>query len=140
MASNQEIINALFIIAPKFKTTDPEVLARYNALIDMLRCTICPDEFGKCYVIAFAYYLAHILLIDQNAGNIGLAQSISEGQLSISFNNGGKSGLESTVYGRQFLALLGTGHTKVFSTGEGLCCGYPYFKPFMGSGYPGGCC
>lgn len=140
MVSSQEIIDALFIIAPQFVTTDPIVLARYNALIDMLRCTICPKDFGKCYLMAFAYYLAHILLIDQNAASIGLANSISEGQLSISFNVGGPGGLDSTVYGRQFLALRGIGHTKVFSTGGGVCYGYPYFYPYMGSGYPDGCC
>lgn len=143
MVSNEEIIAALFVIAPQFKTDDPLELARYNALIDMLRCTICEKDFGKCYLMAFAYYLAHILTIDKLAPTIGMTSSISEGQLSISYNtNTGKTGLESTLYGRQFLALRGTGQTKMFVARGGFCYGFPYFYPNMGSGYPnhGGCC
>lgn len=138
--TNQDIINALFLIAPQFKTEDVVELANLNALIDLMKCTICPDDFGKCYVLAFAYYLAHILLINQNAGTIGLATSLTEGGLSISFGVGGISGLDSTIYGRQFLALRGTGRTKAFVVGGSICGLYPYFTPHMGSGYPSGCC
>lgn len=141
--TNEEILAALFLIAPQFQTTDPVELARLNAIIDLLKCTICPNDFGKCYVLAFAYYLAHVLLINANAGTIGLATSLSEGGLSISFGTGGIGGLDSTVFGRQFLALRGTGRTKAFVSTPGLCGAYPYpyFYPYMGSGYPGpGCC
>lgn len=80
---NSEIIALLFVIAPQFITTDPEKLAAINTLIDALRCMINEKALGCCAVLAFANLLAHYLTLQINP-YIGISNSISEGQLSIS--------------------------------------------------------
>ena len=118
--TNQQIIDALFLIAPQFISTDPVVLARYNALINLLRCMISTTAFKCCGLLAFANLLAHYLTINL-IPFAGTAASMSEGDLSISFatNTNATDFFGRTIYGQAFLQMVG-----------GLRLG-----PFVASGY-----
>lgn len=143
--TNQDIINMLFIIAPQFKTDDPAILQSYDTLIEALKCYVCESVFGKCYVLAFAYMLAHVLYLAQSGASIGGVSSLHEGGLSISFAVG-KGSLQDTVWGRQYLMFLNQASpTQAFVTGGGPCCGFGLpFQHNFGSGwirpFPGGGC
>ena len=127
---NSEIIALLFIIAPQFVTTDPVKLAAINALIDALRCMINERALGCCAVLAFANLLAHYLTVQSNP-YIGVSNSISEGQLSISMANTIKSGdfFLSTPYGQAYQMLINRYKIGVYVTNSRrtmygpACCG-----------------
>ena len=105
--TNQEIIAFLFEIAPQFKTTDSDKLASYNALIDALRCMVNEQALGCCALLAYASLLAHYLTL-QNNPVLGVASSLSEGQLSIGMTStSGEHGFfYSTPYGQQYSQLI----------------------------------
>lgn len=105
--TNAEILNLLFVIAPQFKTEDPEVLAGYATLIDALRCMINCRLLACCAVLAFANLLAHYLTIQVNP-YLGVGTNLSEGQLSIGLAATiNANAFASTPYGQQYLNILG---------------------------------
>lgn len=130
--TNAEVLALLFVIAPQFATTDPVKLAGYNLLIDALRCMINERALACCTALAFANLLAHYLTLQGNA-ILGVTNSISEGQLSISMANSINAGFfSSTPYGQAYEQL-----TKNFTVGAYVtnsrggfygptCCGAGY--------------
>lgn len=130
--TNAEVIALLFVIAPQFETTDPVKLAGYNALIDSLRCMINEGALGCCAVLAFANLLAHYLSIQANS-YVGVANSISEGQLSISLSNSSDGNFwVSTPYGQAYWNLTGNYRIGAYVTNSRrgwigpACCGFGY--------------
>lgn len=106
LPTDDEIIALLFLIAPQFKTDDPEKIAGYKALLAALRCQVNFAILGCCYVLALANLLAHTLTLQGNP-LIGTSNSISEGQLSISSSfNINAIGYNSTSYGQAFDSLI----------------------------------
>lgn len=140
------VIDALFLIAPQFKTTDPTILANYEALATLIKCQINCRLLACCGVMIFAFLLAHYLQLQANS-NLGVASNMTEGDLSIGFNvNPDIDALLLTPYGRSYLDLVK--RTVVGSTVTNLppvlggvyqyvpacgCGGYGY-------GNGGGCC
>lgn len=105
--TNQEILDLLFLIAPQFYTTDGPTLVRYNTLIDSLRCMINVSVLGCCSALAYANLLAHYLTLSLNP-SLGVANSISEGQLSISMATSiGQGFYQSSPYGQAYLQIIG---------------------------------
>lgn len=129
LITNAEIIALLFVIAPQFQTTDPVKLAGYNALIDVLRCMINETALGCCAILAFANLLAHYLTIQINP-YLGVSNSISEGQLSISMANTVNGNFwGSTPYGQAYWTLVGNYKVGAYVTNSRRgwigpsCCG-----------------
>lgn len=117
--TNQDIINALFLIAPQFKTDDPVILQRYNDLIDLLRCQVSISRLGCCAVTALAFLLAHYLELGNNP-YMGISNAISEGQLSISMSSSSNSGFfNSSPYGQAYLRLIGTYRVGIYVANSG---------------------
>lgn len=135
--TNEEILALLFVIAPQFATTDPVKLAGYNALIDALRCLINESLLGCCAVLAFANLLAHYLTMQGNAW-IGVATSLSEGQLSISVANTVNGNFwGSTPYGQAYWQLISNVKIGAYVTNSRrgwigpACCGGGGFGPWF---------
>lgn len=104
--TNEQIIAAMFDIAPQFKTTDPDTLARYNSLIALLWCEINWSVVACCGVLIFAYLLAHTIQLSLNPLT-GISTNLAEGDLSIGLAvaaNG--SILDSTSYGKAYQDLI----------------------------------
>lgn len=117
--TNAEIIAMLFIIAPQFATDDPDILAGYNALLDALRCQVNARVLGCCALLALANLLAHYLTLQKNP-TLGTANSISEGQLSISMANTVNGNFYgSSPYGQAYLNLIGKYRVGVYVTSSG---------------------
>lgn len=132
--TNAEIIALLFIIAPQFKTDDPEILAGYNALLDAIRCMVNSRVLGCCALLALANLLAHYLTMQGNP-ILGTSNSISEGQLSISLSNTVNGNFfGSTPYGQAYLQIIGRYRVGAYITnsrrfwhGPPCCGGYRYW-------------
>lgn len=104
--TNSDIITLLFCLAPQFETEDSDTLECYNLIIDNLRCQVNEGIVKCCTKLAYVYLLAHILTIRSNP-SIGVASSISEGDLSISYSVSSESGfLEMTPWGRAYQDLI----------------------------------
>ena len=104
--SNQQIISLLFCIAPQFQTTDEDTLECYDTIIDNLRCQINTSILKCCQTLAFAYLLAHMLTL-RSSPQSGIASSLREGDLSISFAITAESSfLQLTPWGKAFLDLI----------------------------------
>lgn len=148
--SNSVILQVLFLIAPQFITTDPDKLAQYNAIIDLVRNQV-NVRFLSCNAqLAFAFLVAHYLTVSTNPV-IGVYSNMTEGQLSLGLNVAqDMNGLNMTPYGRSYLELVN--RTTVGSTVTNLpvalggvsnpllsagCC-TPYGLGY-GYGYGGGC-
>lgn len=139
-------IDALFLIAPQFYTTDPTKLESYTALASLIQCQINCKLLSCCGVMIFAFLLAHYLTLQGNP-QLGVASNMAEGDLSIGFNvSSDMNALLLTPYGRSYLDLVK--RTVVGSTVTNLpvvlggvyqyvpacgCGGYGY-------GLSGGCC
>jgi len=127
--TDAEILALLFVIAPQFQTTDPVKLAGYTTLIEALRCMINTSRLGCCAVLAFANLLAHYLTLQSNP-ILGVSNSISEGQLSISMANTVNGNFfGSTAYGQAYLQLIGKFKSAPYITNSRFynygpsCCG-----------------
>lgn len=104
--SNQDILNALYTIAPQFADPTNDELAIYNQLIELIRCQVNERVLSCCGVLAYAYLLAHMLTLRNNP-NLGIASSLSEGELSISMAVSPDSEfLALTPYGRAYKDLI----------------------------------
>lgn len=104
--SGNAILDALFVLAPNFYSTDPVVIARYNATIALIRCQVNERVLSCCGVMAYAYLLAHYLYLADNP-NLGVASNIAEGQLSIGYNvNADMNFLNLSPYGRAYQDLI----------------------------------
>jgi hypothetical protein len=104
--SNQAILDALYAIAPQFADPDSDTLAIYNQLIALIRCQVNETFLACCGVLAYAYLLAHMLTLRNNP-QLGVANNLSEGDLSIGLAiqaNG--SILDSTPYGKSYIDLV----------------------------------
>lgn len=135
--TNQQVLSLLFVIAPQFATTDPVKLEGYNKLIDALRCMINEKALGCCTILAFANLLAHYLTMQGN-GYLGVANSISEGQLSISLANTSNGNFwGSTPYGQAYYQLIGQYRVGAYVTNSKrgwigpTCCGGPGLGPWF---------
>lgn len=124
-----DILRILFEIAPQFITDDPVILARYTSLIESLRCMINERAFGCCGALAFANLLAHYLMMQLNP-SMGITNSLSEGQLSISYASTVNSNFYmSSPYGQAYMQLLKNTVNTPLATGSGgrwngpACCG-----------------
>lgn len=140
------VIDALFLIAPQFYTTDPTKLEEYVALATLIKCQINCKLLSCCGVMIFAFLLAHYLYLQLNP-NLGVAANMTEGDLSIGFNvNPDMDALLLTPYGRSYLDLVR--RTVVGSTVTNLPVvlgGVSQYVPSCGCGgygygYGGGCC
>lgn len=104
--SNQQILDNLFCIVPQFATTDPEKLACYNNIINLLRCQVNEKVLKCCGILAYVYLLAHMLSLQANP-NIGIASNLSEGDLSIGLAVSPTAGfLQGTAYGKAYQDLI----------------------------------
>lgn len=108
--SSDTVINALFIYAPQFFTTDPARLAYLNLLYDLLKCQVNFKFLSCCGPSVFAFLMAHYLTIAQQSASgvlLGVNSNISEGDLSLGFNvSTDMNALELTPYGRSYLDLI----------------------------------
>lgn len=131
--TNEQIIQMLFVIAPQFITDDPEVLARYNLLIDALRCMVSPAAFKCCGLIAFANLVAHYLSLGQ-IPYAGAATSMTEGDLSIGFssNTGSTDFYGRTVYGQAYASMLAN-----LRLGPFVASGYVRYPGVLAMGWGG---
>lgn len=138
--TNQQILDILFLIAPQFITDDPVVLARYNSLIDVLRCSLNPRLLSCCGALALANLLAHYLSVPSGATG-GAISSISEGDLSISYAvNASDSFYNLTAYGKAFLNFLSTKKmTPIVTNGMARYPGTLAWGAFYGTPF-GPCC
>lgn len=99
-------LDALYLYAPQFITDDPDTLARYESIYTLLLCQINFTLLSCCGVSVLAFLLAHYLTIAANP-TIGMQSSISEGDLSISYNvSADMNALLLTPYGRSYLDLI----------------------------------
>lgn len=126
---SEDILDLMFSIAPQFETTDPVKLASYERLIDALRCMVNERLLGCCATLAFANLLAHYLSIQSNP-SLGVTNSMTEGQLSISYaNTVNASFYSSTPYGQAFKQLISNVVATPITTNQGRrwvgpsCCG-----------------
>ena len=104
--SAETVISALFLIAPQFYTTDPDILASYNELYTLVSCQINPQILSCCGVMVFAFLMAHYLTLSTTP-TLGMQSNIHEGDLSIGYNVAyNMSALEMTPYGRSYLDLV----------------------------------
>lgn len=104
--SNSEILDLLFCLAPSFSTEDADTLACYNTIIDALRCQVNTGIVKCCGTLAYVYLLAHLLTLRDNPQS-GVASSMTEGNLSISFAvSSDSSFLNLTPWGRAYQDLI----------------------------------
>lgn len=104
--SNSDILNALYAIAPQFADPTDAELTVYNTLIELLRCQVNEGVLKCCVALAFAYLLAHMLTLRGNP-SLGVADSLKEGELSISLAiQADTSSLQSSAYGKAYLDLI----------------------------------
>ena len=104
--SANAVLDALFLLAPQFYTTDETTLARYYRLIELIKCQVNAQVLSCCGVMAYALLLAHYLTLAANA-NLGMASNMAEGQLSIGFNVASNmNALDMTPYGRSWRDLI----------------------------------
>ena len=150
--NDTQILNALFLIAPQFYTTDPVKLAAYESLITLVSCQVNQCILGCNSAMAFAFLLAHYLTIaaQPNGPNVGVYSDMAEGELKLGFNvDAAMSSLNTTIYGRSYIDLVK--RTVVGSTvsnlppvlggiqwaipGAGCCSGYGGFQGYGWSGW-----
>jgi|GEM_PF-1892378 len=152
--SSENVINALFIIAPQFYTTDPAKLAYLNTLYTLLQGQVNPKFLSCNGVLIYAFLMAHYLTLAQNP-NLGIFNNIKEGDLSLGYNvSADMDALLLTPYGRSYLDLVN--RTVVGSTvtnlpvvfggviqnmpvTAGCGCGYGFGWGFGNAGCGGGC-
>jgi hypothetical protein len=104
--SFNNVLSALFLIAPQFVSADPTVLANYQALYNLVSCQVNSSVLSCCGVMVFAFLMAHYLTIAANQ-NIGMNSNMTEGQLSIGFNVApDMTALNLTPYGRSYIDLI----------------------------------
>lgn len=104
--SSETVIAALFAYAPQFITTDPDILASYVALYNLVSCQVNAQILACCGVSVFAFLMAHYLTIAQTP-TTGVTSNMTEGQLTIGFNvNPDMSALSLTPYGRMYQDLV----------------------------------
>jgi hypothetical protein len=104
--SSNSVLDALYIIAPQFITTDPDRLAQYNAMFDLVKCQVNPRILSCCGVMVFAFLMAHYLTLADNP-NLGIASNLTEGQLTIGYNVAADMDfLNLTPYGRSYQDLV----------------------------------
>lgn len=135
--SNSAILAVLFLIAPQFITTDPDKLAQYNSIIDLVRNQV-NVRFLSCNAqLAFALLVAHYLTLAANP-TLGVYSNMTEGQLSLGFNIAQDSNaLNLTPYGRSYLELVN--RTTVGTTVTNLPIGLGgVANPQLSSGCCGG--
>lgn len=100
------VLSALYVYAPQFYTTDPDRLAIYSTLYDMLLCQVNPQFLSCCGPSVMAFLMAHYLTIAENP-NTGVLSNIAEGDLSLGYNVASDMlALEMTPYGRSYLDLV----------------------------------
>lgn len=105
--SNSKIIETLFIIAPQFVTTNPTTLANYNFILDnVVRPQVNESVMACNALLAYVYLLAHMLTLANNP-NLGMANNLHEGDLSIGFAvTADSSILNATPYGKAWIDLV----------------------------------
>ena len=130
--NNATVIADLFCLAPQFKTTDEEVLACYNTILNLLWCEINWPVVACCGKLIIVYLLAHTLEIRRNPG-VGVVNSLKEGDLSIGYAiAAGGDVLNSTTYGQAYRDLI---KRKVIGvTVSNLPCNFQVWNG------PYGCC
>lgn len=100
------VLAALFVYAPQFYTTDTDRLAYLESLYNLLLCQINQEFLSCCGVSVMAFLMAHYLTLAANP-SLGMTSSISEGDLSISYNvSADIKALLLTPYGRSYLDLI----------------------------------
>lgn len=100
------VLQALFIYAPQFYTTDPTRLSYLYALYDLLLCQINIKFLSCCGVSVMAFLMAHYLFLAVNP-NLGVLNNIKEGDLSLGYNvSADMTALNMTPYGRSYLDLI----------------------------------
>ena len=147
--SPSTVIEALFIYAPQFATTDPDRLAYLLTLYNLVKCQVNFKLLSCCGPSVFAFLMAHYLTLAANP-NAGVLSNIAEGDLSLGYNVASDmTALELTPYGRMYLDLVK--RTVVGSTVTNLpiilggvqgppigCCGGGFGWGYGNAG--GGCC
>ena len=104
--SANSVIDALFIYAPQFYTTDPDRLAYLNSLYTLITCQVNVQFLSCCGPSVFAFLMAHYLTLAANP-NIGILSNIAEGDLSLGYNvSADMDALLLTPYGRSYLDLV----------------------------------
>lgn len=149
--SPNTVIDALFIYAPQFYTTDPDRLAYLYSLYDFVKCQVNFQFLSCCGPSVFAFLMAHYLTLAANP-NLGILNNISEGDLSLGYNVASDmTALQMTPYGRSYLDLVK--RTTLGSTVTNLpvqlggviqnmplgCCGGGFGWGWGNAG-GGGCC
>lgn len=106
LISSSNVINALFIYAPQFYTTDPTRLAYLETLYTLLSSQV-NGQFLACNgVSVFAFLMAHYLTLAANP-NLAILNNISEGDLALGYNVASDmNAMEMTPYGRSYLDII----------------------------------
>ena len=116
------VLEIIRIVGTEFESVSDETLGQW---IELALPLVSKDKFGNLYNQALAYMVCHIMktfgLGDDDMGSYGRLgmsagaagiSSLSDGGSSISFSfpnqqvNSAEMVLSSTIYGRQYLALL----------------------------------
>lgn len=104
--SANAVLDALFLIAPQFYTTDPTILANIYALIQLVSSQVNASILACNGVLAYAFLVAHYLSLQANP-NLAMNNNMAEGQLSIGFNVASDMiALDMTPYGRSYIDLI----------------------------------
>lgn len=96
-------------IAPELDASSAQVVALLALAELEVGASICPDL--RPYIVA--YLAAHNVTMANRAGNAGSVANVREGQLSVSYENGGAMAAgqiidpyDQTTYGQKYKQLL----------------------------------
>ncbi len=104
--SSNDILNALFLVAPQFYTTDPTQLSNLYAMIALVQPQVNSTVIGCNATLAAAFLTASYLTLQNNA-NLGVYSNMAEGQLSIGFNVAQDMlFLNTNPYGRAYIDII----------------------------------
>lgn len=92
----------LLLIAPEFEALDSSIREGMATLAAQSVGTV----FGASQELATAYLTAHMLTVRGRSGITGAVKSMKEGDLSLTYAEGGNTGrYGSTSYGIEFMRL-----------------------------------
>jgi hypothetical protein len=104
--SSNDVLNALFLVAPQYYTTDPTQLTNLYAMIALVSPQVNSAVIGCNAALAAAFLTASYLTLQSNP-NLGVFSNLAEGQLSAGFNLAQDMNfLNTNPYGRAYIELI----------------------------------
>lgn len=104
--SANDVLNALFLVAPQYYTTDPILLENLYGMIALVSPQVNAKVIGCNAALAAAFLTAAYLTLQTNP-NLGVFSNMAEGQLSLGYNVGqDMSFLNTNPYGRAYIDII----------------------------------